>query len=149
MTSLPSEPASKLPSKPSRDLAYGPDLHCAYRNGSDRIVILVCRDCHGFELQRLIFPFELLSFACPPAAEVWVFADEGAGVALREHCAASELQIRGAQPIVQPRLDSSMRGQLDALRLRHKAAPTPETRYKLALQEQHLRQWLPGTVTIA
>ncbi|QEY31674.1 DUF1830 domain-containing protein [Synechococcus sp. RSCCF101] len=46
---------------------------CSYRNTSDRILIIKCCGDQHFFLERVVFPFELLSFQAPKQAlvEVW------------------------------------------------------------------------------
>jgi hypothetical protein len=48
-------------------------MECGYRNASDRMVILRCLGPNAFFLERVVFPFELLSFACPADSEVEIF----------------------------------------------------------------------------
>jgi hypothetical protein len=48
-------------------------LECGYRNGTDRMVILRCCGAQQFYLERVIFPFEVLTFHCPPRTEVEVW----------------------------------------------------------------------------
>ncbi|MFN6355444.1 MAG: DUF1830 domain-containing protein [Cyanobacteriota bacterium] len=47
---------------------------CSYRNTSDRMVILRCCGSDQFFLERVVFPFELLAFACPPMSEVKIWS---------------------------------------------------------------------------
>ena len=49
-------------------------LDCTYRNTSDRMVILRCCGSNQFFLERVVFPFELLAFACPPLSEVKIWS---------------------------------------------------------------------------
>jgi hypothetical protein len=48
-------------------------LSCGYRNSSDRMVIVRCLGPEEFFLERVVFPFELLSFLAPADAvvEIW------------------------------------------------------------------------------
>jgi hypothetical protein len=48
-------------------------LACAYRNGTDRMVIVRCEGRDGFYLERVVFPFELLTFQGPSNSdlEIW------------------------------------------------------------------------------
>jgi len=46
-------------------------LDCGYRNGSDRMVIVRCVTDAPFFLERVVFPFELLSFLVPRASVRW------------------------------------------------------------------------------
>ncbi|MFM7085640.1 MAG: DUF1830 domain-containing protein [Cyanobium sp.] len=66
-------------------------LDCGYRNVSDRMVILRCCGPHSFFLERVVFPFELLSFQCPRASEVEIWTHGLGGPELLESCPAEEL----------------------------------------------------------
>ncbi|MCP9779805.1 MULTISPECIES: DUF1830 domain-containing protein [Cyanobium] len=48
-------------------------MACSYRNTSDRMVILRCIGPEQFFLERVVFPFELLSFQCPPSSVVKIW----------------------------------------------------------------------------
>ena len=69
-------------------------LSCSYRNGSDRMVIARCSGPEPFYLERVIFPFELLSFECPPGAEVEIWTHGLGGPELIDSIAAKELAIQ-------------------------------------------------------
>ncbi len=66
-------------------------LDCGYRNASDRMVILRCCGPHAFFLERVVFPFELLSFQCPKDSEVEIWTHGLGGPELLESCPAFEL----------------------------------------------------------
>jgi hypothetical protein len=66
-------------------------LDCGYRNVSDRMVILRCCGPHAFFLERVVFPFELLSFQCPKESEVEIWTHGLGGPELLESCPAAEL----------------------------------------------------------
>ena len=68
-------------------------LDCAYRNASDRMVILRCCGADAFFLERVVFPFELLSFQCPPHSEVEIWTHGLGGPELMESCPAAELSL--------------------------------------------------------
>ena len=57
-------------SQPATPLAQ---LSCGYRNSSDRMVIVRCIGPEEFFLERVVFPFELLSFLAPAnsVVEIW------------------------------------------------------------------------------
>ena len=57
-------------SHPATPLAQ---LSCGYRNSSDRMVIVRCIGPEEFFLERVVFPFELLSFLAPAnsVVEIW------------------------------------------------------------------------------
>jgi hypothetical protein len=71
-------------------------LDCAYRNASDRMVILRCCGPGAFFLERVVFPFEILSFQCPPASEVEIWTHGLGGPELLESCPAQELCLESS-----------------------------------------------------
>ena len=68
-------------------------LSCGYRNASDRMVILRCLGPNAFFLERVVFPFELLSFQCPEGSEVEIWTHGLGGPELRETIAAADLTL--------------------------------------------------------
>jgi hypothetical protein len=68
-------------------------LSCGYRNTSDRMVILRCVGPEQFFLERVVFPFELLSFACPPRSEIKIWTHGLGGPELVESIQARELLL--------------------------------------------------------
>ncbi|MFM7732830.1 MAG: DUF1830 domain-containing protein [Cyanobium sp.] len=70
-------------------------FECGYRNSSDRMVILRCLGCDAFFLERVVFPFELLSFTCPPDSEVEILTHSLGGPELLETMPADTLRIDG------------------------------------------------------
>jgi hypothetical protein len=52
------------------------ELSCSYSNGSDQMVILRCLGPGEFFLERVVFPFEQLSFHCPGGSdvEIWTYS---------------------------------------------------------------------------
>ena len=68
-------------------------LACGYRNTSDRMVILRCVGPEEFFLERVVFPFELLSFQCPPQSEVKIWTHGLGGPELVESIQTHELLI--------------------------------------------------------
>lgn len=68
-------------------------LTCGYRNTSDRMVILRCVGPEEFFLERVVFPFELLSFQCPPQSEVKIWTHGLGGPELVETIQTEELLI--------------------------------------------------------
>ncbi|MBD2423063.1 DUF1830 domain-containing protein [Cyanobium sp. FACHB-13342] len=71
-------------------------LACGYRNSSDRMVILRCVGPEEFFLERVVFPFELLSFQCPPQSEVKIWTHGLGGPELVETIQTEELLIEPA-----------------------------------------------------
>jgi hypothetical protein len=68
-------------------------LSCGYRNTSDRMVILRCVGPEQFFLERVVFPFELLSFQCPPQSEIKIWTHGLGGPELVESIQAQELLL--------------------------------------------------------
>lgn len=75
----------------NRNLELQTLLDCGFRNTSDRMVILRCCGPHAFFLERVVFPFELLSFQCPKDSEVEIWTHGLGGPELLESCPALEL----------------------------------------------------------
>ena len=68
-------------------------LSCGYRNTSDRIVILRCVGPEQFFLERVVFPFELLSFDCPPQSDIKIWTHGLGGPELVESIHAQDLLL--------------------------------------------------------
>ena len=104
----PLDPAALITADPGpADL-----LDCGYRNGSDRMVILRCCGPEPFYLERVIFPFEVLTFQCPPGtvAEVWTHGL--GGPELLETLRIEDLTI--AAPATATGIDSRFEGDTDS-----------------------------------
>ena len=59
-------------------------LFCSYRNTSDRMIIVRCCGPENFYLERVVFPFELLSFHCPTQSDVQIWSKGARGAELTE-----------------------------------------------------------------
>ncbi len=68
-------------------------LTCGYRNSSDRMVIVRCVGPDEFFLERVVFPFELLSFLAPPESQVQIWTHGLGGPELRESIQVEELCV--------------------------------------------------------
>jgi hypothetical protein len=68
-------------------------LTCGYRNSSDRMVIVRCIGPDEFFLERVVFPFELLSFLAPPESVVQIWTHSLGGAELRESIQVEELCV--------------------------------------------------------
>lgn len=66
-------------------------LDCSYQNGSERMVILRCLGPQHFFLERVVFPFEQLSFHCPLGSEVQIWTHTLGGPELAERLEAESL----------------------------------------------------------
>lgn len=69
-------------------------LACAYRNGTDRIVIVRCEGQDGFYLERVVFPFELLTFQCPAGSELEVWTHGLGGPELMDRLPVEQLCLK-------------------------------------------------------
>jgi hypothetical protein len=78
------------PSHPATPLAQ---LSCGYRNSSDRMVIVRCLGPEEFFLERVVFPFELLSFLAPAESVVEIWTHGLGGPELLESLAVAELLL--------------------------------------------------------
>jgi hypothetical protein len=81
-------------------------LDCSYRNTTDRMVILRCCGPAEFFLERVVFPFELLNFQCPPQSEVKIWTHGLGGPELVESMPAEELdgmEIGASAPLPEAR----------------------------------------------
>jgi hypothetical protein len=74
-------------------LARTEQVDCGYRNGSDRMIILRCIGPEQFFLERVVFPFELLTFQCPARSEVEIWTHGLGGAELLETIQADDLLI--------------------------------------------------------
>ena len=72
-------------------------LPCGYRNTSDRMVIIRCCGPREFYLERVVFPFELLSFEAPLGSQVEIWTHGLGGPELMETVATSELVVEAAE----------------------------------------------------
>jgi Domain of unknown function (DUF1830) len=74
-------------------------MDCVYRNTSDRMVILRCCGPQAFFLERVVFPFELLSFQCPQESEVEIWTHGLGGPELLERFQAEDLSCETLAPM--------------------------------------------------
>ena len=77
-------------SHPATPLAQ---LSCGYRNSSDRMVIVRCIGPEEFFMERVVFPFELLSFLAPAEAVVEIWTHGLGGPELLESIDAAQLVV--------------------------------------------------------
>ena len=68
-------------------------LSCGYRNSSDRMVIVRCIGPEEFFLERVVFPFELLSFLAPPGSVVEIWTHGLGGPELLESLDVNQLLV--------------------------------------------------------
>ena len=94
-------------------------MACSYRNTSDRMVILRCIGAEQFFLERVVFPFELLSFQCPPSSVVKIWTHGLGGPELVETVNAGDLLNEAPTQPAQP----AQPAQLEALASSRNYAP--------------------------
>jgi hypothetical protein len=73
-------------------------LTCGYRNGTDRMVIVRCVGPEAFFLERVVFPFELLSFQCPAETELEIWTHGLGGPELLESIPVQLLTLESPEP---------------------------------------------------
>jgi hypothetical protein len=76
-------------------------LTCGYRNGTDRMVIVRCVGPEAFFLERVVFPFELLSFQCPDETELEIWTHGLGGPDLLERIPVQQLTLEPAEQQLQ------------------------------------------------
>ncbi len=76
-----------------RNLELQALLDCGYRNATDRMVIVRCCGPEEFYLERVVFPFELLSFQSPRLSQVEIWTHGLGGAELVETFPAEELIV--------------------------------------------------------
>lgn len=87
-------------------------LTCGYRNGSDRMVIVRCLGPEEFFLERVVFPFELLSFLAPAESVVQIWTHGLGGPELRESIPVEDLCVEEPEPMEAPRSISGLTGDV-------------------------------------
>ncbi len=91
-------------------------LTCGYRNSSDRMVIVRCIGPQEFFLERVVFPFELLSFLAPAESMVQIWTHGLGGPELRETIKVEELCVEdhGTEELVSNELGLEAADLLEA-----------------------------------
>ena len=79
-------------------------LDCGYRNATDRMVIVRCCGPEEFYLERVVFPFELLSFQCPRTSDVEIWTHGLGGAELVERFPAEDLVVEPPLSLASPSL---------------------------------------------
>ena len=119
-------------------------LACGYRNERAHLVILRSQGINGSAWERVIFPFELLTFLAPAQSSVLIYGPTGQEADLLEEVPVDELLIESRLPVEHPGLPSSMEAMLKDMRLTYSRDPSVENRHRLTRLEQSLAQHLPG-----
>jgi hypothetical protein len=98
-------------------------LLCSYRNATNELLLLRCCGPDQFFFEKLLFPFELFGFHCPPSSDLEVWHHSPAGSELVERLQAEELASEPSPSA------SELPGELPLERRllpqRAPAAPTP------------------------
>ncbi len=90
------------------------NLACGYRNSSDQMVIIRCAGVDGFYLERVVFPFELLTFECPPDSELEIWTHGLGGAELLERLTSQELLLEACNsPVPLEMISSQARARLE------------------------------------
>ena len=63
---------------------------CSYRNPTNRMVVVRARGVESFFLERVVFPFEIMTFHCPLDGEVEVVMPTATGHEVCERWAAEQ-----------------------------------------------------------
>ena len=128
-------------------------LACGYRNGSPHLVMLRCLSADSLHLERVIFPFELLTFHCPPGSEVQIWRRSGAPghrgrggegppqAELVEVLPVEELRLEGADDGPVLPLPVLLEAPAADLRRRYAEDPSEPVRRHLAVQERLAAAW--------
>ena len=74
-------------------------LTCGYRNGTDRMVIVRCVGPEAFYLERVVFPFELLSFQSPQDTELEIWTHGLGGAELLERIPVQQLTLEPTESL--------------------------------------------------
>ena len=69
-------------------------MFCSYRNTTDRMVVVRIRGIAEFFMERVVFPFEIMTFHCPRDCEAEVIMRTPNGGEQRE-CIAAEQLVAG------------------------------------------------------
>jgi hypothetical protein len=96
--------------------ALGELKDCTYRNTTDRMVILRCCGSNEFFMERVVFPFELLAFACPPDSEVKIWSHGLYGPELLESFSSEKLLADLSAQAPQPDQDGMFPTNSSALK---------------------------------
>ncbi|MFM9073615.1 MAG: DUF1830 domain-containing protein [Cyanobium sp.] len=95
--------------------AQGVLQDCTYRNTTDRMVILRCCGTDQFFLERVVFPFEVLAFLCPPLSEVKIWSHGLYGPELLETLTSDHLLVEPSDPSPHPEQEGMFPSSSSAL----------------------------------
>lgn len=88
---------------------------CTYRNSSDKMVILRCCGNDAFFLERVVFPFEILAFRCPPMSDVNIWTHALNGPELVESFSSDRLVADGGKESPDPAVQGMFPPESNAL----------------------------------
>lgn len=66
---------------------------CCYRNATDQVVVVRARGLATFFFERVVFPFEVITFHSPRQCEVEIIRRTPAGLQESEWVSAEELMV--------------------------------------------------------
>jgi hypothetical protein len=90
-----------LPPPGSDSHGIHPLILCSYRNSTNRMVVVRARGMEAFFLERVVFPFEIMTFHCPRDGEVEVIMRTQAGKEQSEWVSAEQLLADDSDPELQ------------------------------------------------
>ena len=110
-----------------------PLILCSYRNLTNRMLIVRVRGVEAFFLERVVFPFEIMTFHCPSDGEVEVITRTQTGEEHSEWVATEQLQAGDSfanfgddwRPIRSVRTVSVRSNASTICRAGQSSAPTP------------------------
>jgi hypothetical protein len=86
------------------------DWFCCWSNSTNRMAIVRCCGPREFFLERVVFPFEHLSFACPPGTDVEIWSHGLGGAELVASHPARELRLEPSESSPPPGPQSGLAG---------------------------------------
>lgn len=128
-------------------------LACGYRNGSPQLVVLRSLGPDTVHYERVIFPFEMLTFHCPRGSEIQIWRRSSAPgrrgrggegppqEELVEVLPAEELRLEGADEDPTLPLPGLLEAPAADLRRRYAEDPSESVRRHLAAHERLAAAW--------
>ncbi|WP_072061568.1 DUF1830 domain-containing protein [Synechococcus sp. GFB01] len=118
--------------------AYG------YRNGTNSMVVLRCCGPDQFCLERVVFPFEMVTFLAPLESEVRIYGPTAHGMELIKEVALEELRLETLGEPLHRLEQGTLRARLHDLEERYAREPSEENRQRLVGHTRLMQRWLPG-----
>jgi len=86
------------------------DWFCSWSNTSNRMAIVRCCGPRQFYLERVVFPFEHLNFACPPGTDVEIWTHGLGGAELVSSHPARDLRLEPSEAPLSPEPEPGLAG---------------------------------------